>query len=197
MSKTNLQSKTPQRGKTAKRLSVQRHPSLKAFDDAKLVEIIDYVVNTLIGGFVFGSYTIEDIKQEARCFALQGLSKFDPTKKTEGTLEEKLRSFLFTHIRNRLMNLKRDKQGKKKEKHRLVYALPIDDINDIDEPNMSMDDTLNDSAELNTFRSKILSELGAEFREDYHKMLAGVSLPKVSKDRLIEEIRNIIGAPQE
>ena len=28
------------------------------------------------------------------------------------------------------MNLKRDKQGKTKAKHKLVYALPIDEIND-------------------------------------------------------------------
>lgn len=169
------------------------HPSLKALSEKELLGAIDYVVDSLAGGFVFSYFTIDDIRQEARCFALQGLCKFDPSCKSEGTLEEKLRSFLFSHVRNRLINLKRDKQGKCKEKHVLVYALPIDDINDVNESRMKMETNLDDAAELNAFKNKLLLELGPEFRVDYHKLLAGVSLPKANKERLLGEIRRIVG----
>lgn len=169
--------------------------SLRALSEAELIEAIDYVVDSLAGGFVFGYFTIEDIRQEARCFALEGLRNFDPNFKSEGALEEKLRSFLFRHVRNRLMNLKRDKQGRSPDKHKLTYALPIDDINDIDEPNMKRDDDLGDLVELNGFKNKILRELDTPYRDDYHKMLAGVSIPKANKERLIAEIRTIIGLP--
>jgi DNA-directed RNA polymerase specialized sigma24 family protein len=165
---------------------------LKALTEAELLKAINYVVDSLAGGFTFGSYTIEDIQQEARCFALEALRKFNPNFKQSGTLEEKLRSFLFTTIRRRLMNLKRDKQGKTKAKHKLVYALPIDEINDIDESNMSLEDNLDSLAEINHFREKILYELDEIYREDYHKLLAGVSLPKANKERLMLELRRIV-----
>lgn len=175
----------------------QPHPSLKALSEAELVKAIDYVVDSLAGGFVFGYFTIEDIRQEARCFALEGLRRFDPTYKQAGTLEEKLRSFLFSHVQKRLMNLKRDKQGRNPKKHRLVYALPIDDINDVDEPNMRRDDDLHDVADLNGFKAKILQELAIEYRADYHKLLAGVSIPKTTREKLLAEIKRIIGATDE
>lgn len=193
MSKTNSTKKTLSEKKPKRLFSNQPHPSLKALTEDELLKAINYVVDSLAGGFTFGCYTIEDIQQEARCFALEALPKFNPEYKKSGTLEEKLRSFLFTTVRHRLMNLKRDKQGKTKEKHKLVYALPIDDINDIDESNMSREDRLDDLAELNGFKDKILYELDELYREDYHRLLAGVSLPKANKEKLLLEIRRIVG----
>lgn len=168
------------------------HPSLKSLSEEELLAAINYVVNSLAGGFVFGWYSREDIEQEARCLALEALSGFDPNFKSKGTVEEKLRSFLFIHIKRRLINLKRDKQGRSPEKHRLVFPLPIDEINDVEEDNMKLDDNLIDITELRHFRDKILYELDPEFRDDYHKVLAGVSIPKANKERLMEEIMRII-----
>lgn len=168
------------------------HPSLKSLSEEELLTAINYVVNSLAGGFVFGWYSREDIEQEARCLAFEALPDFDPNFKKKGTLEEKLRSFLFIHIRRRLINLKRDKQGRSPEKHRLVFPLPIDEINDVDERNMHTDDEVIDITELRHFRDRILYELEPEFRDDYHKVLAGVSIPKANKERLLGEIMRII-----
>lgn len=192
MSKKILNKKTPAKPKAKKQLRKPPHPSLKELSEAELLGAINYVVNSLAGGFVFGWYSREDIEQEARCLAFEALPDFNPNFKKKGTLEEKLRSFLFIHIRRRLINLKRDKQGRSPEKHRLVFPLHIDDINDIDERNMKTDDDVIDITELRHFRDKILYELDSEFRDDYHKVLAGVSIPKANKERLLVEIMRII-----
>ena len=86
MSKTNCSKPTQPRKKPLKKSSGQPHPSLKALTEAELLKAINYVVDSLAGGFTFGSYTIEDIQQEARCFALEALRKFNPNFKQSGTL---------------------------------------------------------------------------------------------------------------
>jgi len=50
--------------------------------------------------FKFGYHSHEDMKQQAAIFALEGLKNYDTTKPLE--------NFLWTHVRNRLFNYKRD-----------------------------------------------------------------------------------------
>lgn len=69
--------------------------------EADVVSTIDKVASTLAHKFKFGYYGVEDIKQEGVVFALQALEKYDEIRPLE--------NFLYSHIRNRLMNLKRDK----------------------------------------------------------------------------------------
>lgn len=68
----------------------------------QVVEIIYRVVNTLAKKFRFGFSTTEDIRQEGARFAIEALNggKYDPTRPLE--------NFLYTHVRNRLINYKRD-----------------------------------------------------------------------------------------
>jgi len=67
-------------------------------------DTIERVVNSLAPQFVFGCYDIEDIRQEGRLFAIQLLedNAFDNER-------GKLHSLLNTHVKNRLLNLRRDK----------------------------------------------------------------------------------------
>jgi len=60
---------------------------------------INKVANKLAYKFSFGSFTPEDIKQEAWIFALSGLESYKPTLPLE--------NFLTVHIKNRLCNFKR------------------------------------------------------------------------------------------
>src|SRR5262245_57832295 len=71
--------------------------------EAEVLAAIDKAVNTLAPTYVFGPYDIDDIKQEGRRHAIEVLAKgvYDPTRPLE--------NFLYTHIKNRLINLKRDK----------------------------------------------------------------------------------------
>jgi hypothetical protein len=50
--------------------------------------------------FKFGYHSHEDMKQQAAIFALEGLKNYDKTRPLE--------NFLWTHVRNRLFNYKRD-----------------------------------------------------------------------------------------
>lgn len=78
----------------------------KGYNEEQLVKIIKRVVNSLAKSFRFGSYEIEDIQQEGFILAIELLDKeeFDPKKPLD--------KYLYTHIRRRLMNLKRNKYAR-------------------------------------------------------------------------------------
>lgn len=63
---------------------------------------IEVIVKGLAYKYKFGYYDIEDIKQEARTAAIKGLDKYDPNR-------GKLQTFLWTHVKNQLFNLRRNK----------------------------------------------------------------------------------------
>lgn len=75
----------------------------KGYTEAQVLEIIEKIVNTLASSFRFGYMDVDDLKQEGRIFALELIEKdkYDPTKPLE--------NFLYTHVRNRYLNFKRDK----------------------------------------------------------------------------------------
>lgn len=75
----------------------------KGYSEQQVLDIIDNVVNRLARKFRFGHYDVDDLKQEGRCEALEVLAsnKYDETRPLE--------NFLYTHIRNRYINLQRNK----------------------------------------------------------------------------------------
>lgn len=64
------------------------------------LDTIEIIVNKLARKFKFGYHEIEDMKQQARLFAIEGIEKWDQNRPLE--------NFLWTHVRNRLHNFKRD-----------------------------------------------------------------------------------------
>jgi len=62
--------------------------------------IIERVATRLARKFVFGYFTLQDMKQEARLIALQGMKSYDGVRPLE--------NFLYKHVKNRLINFKRD-----------------------------------------------------------------------------------------
>lgn len=67
--------------------------------EGEVLNVIENVANRLSRRFKFGYHDIEDMKQQARLFALEGLNSYDNKRPLE--------NFLWTHVRNRLFNLKR------------------------------------------------------------------------------------------
>jgi DNA-directed RNA polymerase specialized sigma24 family protein len=67
----------------------------------EVIAIINNVANRLARRFKFGYHDIDDMKQQARLFAWEGLKSYDNIRPLE--------NFLWTHVRNRLFNFKRDK----------------------------------------------------------------------------------------
>lgn len=76
----------------------------QGFNEQEVLDIIEDVVKKLASPFKFGFHDASDMKQEGRIFALEALAagKFDAARGT-------LRTFLTNVIRNRFINMKRDK----------------------------------------------------------------------------------------
>ena len=72
--------------------------------EEQVLQTIDNIANRLASKFKFGFHEIEDMKQQARLFAWEGLKNYDGIRPLE--------NFLWTHVRNRLYNFKRNNFGR-------------------------------------------------------------------------------------
>lgn len=72
----------------------------KKINEADFLQALENISKKLIYKFKFGYHEIEDMKQQAAIFALEGLENYDNKRPLE--------NFLWTHVRNRLFNFKRD-----------------------------------------------------------------------------------------
>lgn len=66
----------------------------------EFLKVLDNISNRLSHKFRFAYHDIEDMKQQAAIFAIEGLEKYDTSRPLE--------NFLWTHVRNRLFNYKRN-----------------------------------------------------------------------------------------
>lgn len=72
----------------------------REISEQELLDTIDIISTKLSYKFKFGYHEIEDMKQQISIFALEGLQNYD--------YKRPLENFLWTHVRNRLYNYKRD-----------------------------------------------------------------------------------------
>lgn len=72
----------------------------KKVDEAEFLKIVDIISKKLAYKFKFGYHDYEDMKQQISIFAIEGLKNYDHKRPLE--------NFLWTHVRNRLFNYKRD-----------------------------------------------------------------------------------------
>ena len=87
----------------------------KGMTEQEVLSAIDVVSNGLAHKFRFGYMGVDDMRQEARVEAIEALDHYDPKK-------GKLQTFLWTHVRNRLSNLKRNRY----ERHdKPCYKCPL------------------------------------------------------------------------
>lgn len=68
--------------------------------EQEFLEVLENISKRLVYKFKFGYHDIDDMKQQAAIFALEGLEKYDHSRPLE--------NFLWTHVRNRLFNYKRN-----------------------------------------------------------------------------------------
>jgi DNA-directed RNA polymerase specialized sigma24 family protein len=87
--------------KTQKPLKKKNPAKLpKGVTEDQFLAVLDNISKRLGHKFKFGYHSFEDMKQQAAIFALEGLEKYDNSRPLE--------NFLWTHVRNRLFNYKRD-----------------------------------------------------------------------------------------
>lgn len=87
--------------KITKKTPKKQTPNLPhGVTEDQFLSVLDNISKRLGHKFKFGYHSFEDMKQQAAIFALEGLEKYDNTRPLE--------NFLWTHVRNRLFNYKRD-----------------------------------------------------------------------------------------
>lgn len=184
--------------------------------EADVLEAIEKAVNALASSFTFGIYDIDDIKQQGRLYALLVLEdeKYDPSRP--------LPNFLYAHIRNRLINLKRDKlhrndppcrqcatgdfctaEGPCKKfqdwrrrntaKANLQRPLDLNHLSDDKENRTRIDDSVSEDVALAEMLRMIDEQLPVELRPYYLQMRAGVSIPKAKREQVNSAIKEIVG----
>jgi hypothetical protein len=94
MKKNNKQKKS---SVPKKKIIKTKKPSVSNED---LLLAISNISKKLAYKFKFGYHDIEDMKQQISIFAIEGLKRYDHKRPLE--------NFLWTHVRNRLFNYKRD-----------------------------------------------------------------------------------------
>lgn len=77
----------------------------KGMTEQQVIEIVESIIARLSNKYTFGFHAQQDIAQEAWLFAIDGLERHDGKRPLE--------NFLFVHIRNRLINFRRDKFTRK------------------------------------------------------------------------------------
>lgn len=163
-----------------------------------LVALINRVVRQVAPSFKFGYFDSEDILQQARLYALEGLPRYNPER---GTLE----SFLYTHIRFQLINLhrkhlkrtdppdcpetdKRYKNWEQRNKVKTSLASPMDIANVFLKPDY---DNGNEAEARSELIGIIENNLDIELRADFKRVLDGATVPKQRRRRLFESIKVI------
>ena len=171
-------------------------------------EIIERIATRLGQKFRFGYHTLDDMKQQAALFAWEGINdSWDP--------ERPLENFLWIHIRNRLYNFKRNNYGRPEKpcdscplyvnKECTKFDDKLDcnlykgwmDRNAAKRNLMSSYSTIYEKEEESSalddlFTRDIINlldeELHVQFREDWIRFTNNLKLPKIRRERLLEEI---------
>ena len=187
----------------------------KGMDETEVIAIIDRIANRLAAKFKFGYHELEDMKQQARLFAWEGMENYDGVRPLE--------NFLWTHVRNRLYNFKRNNFGRPDKP---CDTCPFQDLNcaseceeysnrlDCDlykgwfERNSTKKSLMNISKlEIDTYdkednvayildRKQLFNTVDQaipiHYREDWIRFVNRLRLPKPRREKIIELIREII-----
>jgi hypothetical protein len=177
--------------------------------EAQVMKTIKRVINILSPSFVFGYFTLEDIKQEAFMIAMDGLERYDGRKNSRKVKcrEERLMRFLSVHVRNRLFNFKRkhyfryekskdESQYENLEKlaefrRRLMHPWDVDDV-----PDEDLGDGTDFEREYDErdYVENIERQMTDGIRNDFRRMLAGVFITDERKAAVQKIVAEIIDA---
>jgi len=185
----------------------------------EFLKVLDNISKRLCHKFRFAYHDIEDMKQQAAIFALEGLERYDNKRPLE--------NFLWTHVRNRLFNYKRNNYQRpdkpclscplfdKAYKCSLNQCSKFTDKQDCEpfkawsKRNESKKNIVQPAyieEELHPIKSKDLSNLiqdqeiinfldthiQSEYRENYLKLKHGSKIPKQQLDKLKKYILELM-----
>ena len=181
--------------------------------EEQVMAAMNKAVALLAQTFSFGYFDSDDIRQEAYIFGLEALPRYDPNRPLE--------NFLYSHIRNRLINFKRDKyhrtdprckicaehgkhpdgsvctkyaawKKRNSSKQNLMRPLDIQNLSDENEKSVRHSHNIIDEATLTEARDLIDKNLSVELRSIYLRIKAGESVPKAKRVKLEIALRDLI-----
>jgi len=161
----------------------------KGINEQEAVAVIMKIAKRLAPKYVFASYDVEDIEQEAFLIGIAGLEKYDQNRPLE--------NFMYTHISNRLKTFKRDNyyrldygtaaQKIQDRKKNLLEPVDIDAIYSICTQEQSTS-----NAQVHETLELIDKKLPSHLRRDYLKLQSNSPLPKGRKAVIIDVIERIV-----
>lgn len=177
------------------------------YTETEVLGLIEYVCSKLAPQFVFGYYDLDDLKQEIRIFCLESLSKYERKR-------GKLSTFFMVVATRKLVNFRRDHLYRMPptcscknclsgiecdyQKHRMAKWCRLNTVKrNLMNINHMGDDDYEDALVVCDSGMKEIVELIDEnldvlLREDYRKMIEGVSVSKKTRDKIITEIHSIL-----
>lgn len=152
--------------------------------------IIDSISRYMSEKYAFAYYTPEDIYQECFILALEAMPRYDGKRPLE--------NFLRVHLRNRLLDLRRDKfyryesTTKDFRKKLVVQPMDINDIREEDESNLVVNPQILRQLSKQEIMGILDRELEVEYRLDYLRILQGVKIDSIKKNKLVNRILEIL-----
>lgn len=179
------------------------------YSEADVLRTFDAIANQLSIFFTFGYYDVEDIKQEIRYECIKALPRFESLRGNT------LYTFLLTHCKNRMNNLRRDKYFRYTQpctccdaetpeylqckRYKRWLATNYAKRNLVDsyasaehsEPDTRCEEPSDEVSHGETLRI-IDIKLPVEFRGDYRRYMEGGKLPKRRLISLLAVLRTIL-----
>jgi hypothetical protein len=189
--------------------------------ESEFLEVLEKAVSDVVRNFSVAYFEKDDLKQEARLFALECLSKYS---KTKGTLY----TFIRAHIHNRLINLSRNISFRPtapcfscefhdidtspseqtgcftyKERGECIRWVKWMRVN-ISKRNLSSPspnetfpdnddvDVVLDDVYKNELKTLISKNIPLNMRADYLKMMDGISLPIKRRTKLLAYLKGLL-----
>ena len=153
----------------------------KNLTEEQVFETINSIIDKIAHKYTFSGYDIEDIKQESFIICMDALSRYDEKRPLE--------NFLAVNLSNRLKNFIRDNH----------YVKDNDHKKKVKSPNYITDDSfIQEGFDLEEYviNKEILEiidqNLPSEYREDYLKMLNGITINKTRKDKIINILKGLL-----
>ncbi|QEL19562.1 sigma-70 RNA polymerase sigma factor region 4 domain-containing protein [Limnoglobus roseus] len=186
---------------------------------AEVLAAIEKVIGILAESFAFGHFDVDDIKQEGRVFALLALGreKYD--------LARPLENFLYRHVKNRFINLKRNKfrrtdapckachtgnpcggpnqfcppyaawLKRNEAKACLSRRLDITRVSGDREGSVRVTDAGQAAVETDELVARIRQRLPVELQGAFLKLREGAPVPKPQRDAVQAAVREILDGP--
>jgi DNA-directed RNA polymerase specialized sigma24 family protein len=150
------------------------------------------VIDRIAPKYVFGYYTLDDIKQESYIICLEALEKYDGLRPFE--------NFVSKHLSNRLKTLIRDKYSRSNiltEKHQclneskrsLVDLQPSLEGSAVFADHEDLLDKLSTAEAI----EMLMEQLPPSMRNDFKRIANGVAVQSVKKAALFKRVKEIVG----